>query len=373
MKVRISILYCLSLFLSFLIFQVRCFATIGFEDTTYPELIVSSRALAMGNAFISRVDDSSSPFYNPAGLGTVRYGHLHLSNFLLEANKDWTKQTTGGSSIKLASNLPKGFSVDGTRELLLENRGQISHRKFQLAPNLTTRFFSLGYMYSMQTRAYLGKEATDQFEYADRTDHGPYAAFNISLFGGVFKIGLSTVYLNRKEVFGESDPNTKITLKSDDYNQGSGLISTLGMRLTLPWTFLPTFSIVSHNAFGNGWSSDGGAGAPDKIKNTYDVGFSITPQIGRSTRIHLEVDYKDALSADSNLKAIRRLMMGMELDFSRVIFFRLGYGDGFGSGGLGVRTQKVEFDISTYATDLSNGSFRGKEDRRFVLGVSSGF
>ncbi len=351
----------------------RAFSTIGFEDATYPELIVSSRALAMGNAFISKVDDSSSPFYNPAGLGTVRYGHLHLSNFLLEANKDWSKQTTGGSALDLVSNIPKGFSIDGTRELLLENRGQVSHRKLQFAPNLTTRYFSLGYMYSMQTRAYLGKESTDLFEYADRTDHGPYAAANLSLFGGIFKLGLSVVYLNRKEVFGESDPEQKISLSDKDYNKGSALISTAGMRFTLPWHLLPTFSLVSHNAFGNGWSSESGAGAPDKIKTTYDVGFSITPQIGKSTRVHLEVNYKDALGAYSDVKTSRRVMAGLELDFSRVIFFRLGYGDGFGSGGLGVRTQNVEFDISTYATDLSNSSFRGKEDRRFVLGVSSGF
>lgn len=351
----------------------RGFSTIGFEDATYPELIVSSRALAMGNAFISKVDDSSSPFYNPAGLGTVRYGHLHLSNFLLEANKDWSKQTTGGNGTDLVTNIPKGFSLDGTRELLLENRGQISHRKFQFTPNLTTRFFSLGYMYSTQTRAYLGAESTDQFEYADRTDHGPYAAANLSLFGGIFKIGISTVYLNRKEAIGEADPDEKISLDKNDYDQGSGFISTAGMRLTLPWNLLPTFSIVRRNAFGNGWGSTSGAGAPDKIKTTHDLGFSITPQIGKSTRVHLEVNYKDALGAYSDVKTSRRVMLGLELDFSRVIFFRLGYGDGFGSGGLGVRTQKVEFDLTTYASDLSNSSFRGKEDRRFVLGVSSGF
>ena len=168
-----SVLKCILLFTFFFsIVWYPAQAEIKFEDATFPELIVSSRALAMGNAFISKVDDSSSPFYNPAGLGTVRYGHLHLSNFILEANKDWTRQTTGGTATDLMTNASKGFSVDGARELLLDHRGQTSHRKFQFAPNLTTRHFSLGYLYSMQTRAYLGKDATDQFEYADRTDQG---------------------------------------------------------------------------------------------------------------------------------------------------------------------------------------------------------
>ena len=42
---------------------------IGFEDAARPELMPSARALALGNAFISRVNDNSAPFYNPAGTG----------------------------------------------------------------------------------------------------------------------------------------------------------------------------------------------------------------------------------------------------------------------------------------------------------------
>ncbi|MCK5884603.1 MAG: hypothetical protein KAG61_13005 [Bacteriovoracaceae bacterium] len=369
-----SVLKCLFLFSFFFsIVWYPAQAEIAFEDATFPELITSARAQAMGNAFIGRVDDASSAFYNPAGLGTVRYGHFHLSNFILEVNKDWTSQTTGGTATDLVSNASKGFSIDGARELLLENKGQTSHRKFQFAPNMTTRNFSLGYMYSMQTRAYLGKNATDKFEYADRLDQGPYAAVNLPLFGGIIKLGLSTIFLNRQEVFGESDPDTKISLEGSDYDKGSMFHSTAGIRITLPWNFLPTFALVSHNAFGAGWSSSGGAGAPEKIKNTYDLGVSLTPQIGNLVRIHFEANYKDALSAYSDVEMIRRVMLGMEIDIARTLFLRAGYGDGFGSAGLGIRTQKVELDLSTYARDLSNGDFQGKEDRRYVLGLSSGF
>ena len=47
-------------------------AALDFEDHSFPELVTSARALAMGNAYICKVDDSWSAFYNPAGLGTVR-------------------------------------------------------------------------------------------------------------------------------------------------------------------------------------------------------------------------------------------------------------------------------------------------------------
>jgi hypothetical protein len=41
------------------IFSFSSFA-IEFEDGVFPELATSSRALAMGNAFIAKTDDSSS-------------------------------------------------------------------------------------------------------------------------------------------------------------------------------------------------------------------------------------------------------------------------------------------------------------------------
>jgi hypothetical protein len=62
----------------------------------------------------------------------------------------------------------------------------------------------------------------------------------------------------------------------------------------------------------------------------------------------------------------------MELDIARTFFLRMGYGDGFGSGGIGIRTQKFILDLTTYAVDKSESSFRGNEDRRFVFSISSG-
>ena len=63
----------------------------------------------------------------------------------------------------------------------------------------------------------------------------------------------------------------------------------------------------------------------------------------------------------------------MELDFARAFFMRLGYGDGFGSAGLGIKTQHLEFDLTTYAVDTTSSEFRGKEDRRFSMSLSYGF
>ncbi len=344
---------------------------ISFEGASYPELSTSSRALAMGNAFICKVDDGLAAFYNPAGLGTVRKSHLYLSNMHLEMNKGWMDIGGKGSVSEIPSDFVNGFSLDGTRELLLDNRGTISHTRFHAMPNFTTRHISLGYLLSKKLRATLGTDSGDLLEYATRLDYGPYMAMNLSLFGGVLKLGNNIIWLNRHEAIAEVDPNVEIDLGDGDYKKGNALIFTSGLKFTMPVTFLPTFAIVMHNSTGKTFSGRA-AGAPNKIPQTIDVGFSLTPKIGRAIRVHMEFNYKDIRNKYSDINSNRKLLAGIEFDFSRVMYVRFGYGDGYGSAGVGVRSDKLEVDLTTYAVDTSNDSFRGEEDRRFSLTLSSG-
>ena len=347
---------------------------VDFRDAIYPEFATSARALAMGNAYVAKADDASAAFYNPAGLGTVRKAHFHLSNLHLEVNKDWIDLGTGGDLTSAVSNFSKGFSLDGTRNLLKEHPGKFSHSRFHFMPNFTARYISFGYLYSVQTRGAYGTQAGAQYEYAKRTDQGPYLGLNLSLFGGIFKIGVTGTYLTRKETYGESDVETAINLQDSDYQKGSALILTTGAKLTLPFYALPTFAIKMNNTSAQSFSpaSDFG-GAPDQIESSVDLGFSLTPQIGKTMRVHWEFNYKDATGKYDNVASSRKYAVGMELDIRRTIFLRLGYADGFGSGGLGIKTRKLEFDLTTYAVDLSDSDFRGDEDRRFVMSISSGF
>jgi len=360
----------ITIFFSFL-FGLSSFADVSFNDAVFPELATSGRALAMGNAFTSKVDDSAAVFYNPAGLGSIRKTHFHLSNLHIEFNKGWMDMGYGGKVTDIASGFMDGFKLDGMRTLLLENKGTLAHTRFQLMPNFVTRYFSFGYMLSKKVKATIGVEDDADFEYASRLDHGPFAAMNFSIWGGILKFGASATLLNRNEAIGTSTATETIDLQSNDYKKGTAAIITSGVRLTLPMVFLPTFSAVLHNSFDQGFTGRA-AGSPDQIKNTMDVGFSLTPQIGNIVRLHLEGNYKDLGQEYSNVSATRRLVLGMELDVGRRFFVRGGYGDGFGSGGIGIKTQKLEFDLTTYAVDTTSSEFRGKEDRRFSLTISSG-
>lgn len=348
-------------------------AEIGFEDATNPEFAVSGRALAMGNAFIAKVDDPSSVFYNPAGLGTIRKTTFHLSNFHAETNKGWMQATTGGKAGDVPSTFPKGFSLDGTREVLLQNRKRIAHSRFHLMPNMTTRYFSIGYLYSKQTRAYMDEGDSALFEYAKRTDSGPFWALNLSLFGGIMKFGITGLWLQRDEAFGDVDKDTTINLQKQDYKSGKSWQFVSGFKFTLPIVWLPTVALKMNNTFANDFSTaQGSAGPPEEIKQSIDAGFSLTPQIGRVMRVHMELNFKDCTDEHSDVSTGRKITAGIELDIKRTVFLRFGYGDGFGSAGIGFMTQKLQFDLTTYAVDTTTSAFRGEEDRRFSITFSSG-
>lgn len=346
---------------------------LDFEDAAFPEFVTSARALAMGNAYICKVDDAWSAFYNPAGLGTVRKPQLHLLNAHGEASSTYMSAVGGGAATNIPSNVMDSFDAQDMREMLASNEGKLSHLRANFFPNFTVRGMTFGYFLSQRNRAIIDKPAaTGDYELIERRDHGPVFALNLPLFGGVFKVGATGVYLYRRElrkVFGPAEPAT--IDKGNDYQTGRSLQLTAGARLTIPWTMLPTFAVVLRNATDNDFEGIKSGGSPNEIPQTMDVGFSITPQIGKTMRLHLEANWKDVHNQyDTDAK--RRLGLGMELDFSRRLFLRLGSGDGWGSGGIGVRARTFIMDLTTYAVDRSLDGFREEEDRRFVLSLSSG-
>lgn len=347
-------------------------AQLDFEDHAFPEFVTSARALAMGNAYINKVDDPWSAFYNPAGLGTVRRPQFHILNAQVEASSGLLDVIGNGPAYKIPGNWADSFDIQNFRTELAQHQGELAHSRLSLFPNITARGLTIGYLFSQRNRAIINDDLANNFEVAERRDQGPVMSLSASLFGGVFKVGATAVYLMRRDLYKSFAPTDPTVIGDADYRKGSSLQVTAGTKLTLPITLLPTFSAVLRNATGNGFEDIELGGSPRRIKPTVDVGFSVTPQIGRRSRLHLEANLKDVGdSYETDTK--RRLAAGMELDFNRRLFLRLGYGDGWGAGGIGVRNHKFMLDLTTYAVDRSFDGFREEEDRRWVLSLSSGF
>lgn len=357
------------LFLFLLSFQAK--AVLPFEDAVSPEFVTSARALAMGNAYASKVDDGWAAFYNPAGLGTVRGLQFHLTNIHLEMNDGFMNVAGNGPVTESLENYQNAFDPVALRGLHAAKPGNISHARFQAFPNLTYRGITLGYMYAQQNRARL-RSLSDNFEIAERIDSGPVLAFSASLFGGVIKFGASGVLLTRKQLQKDFAPTDPVNVDTQaDYTQGTMTHITAGTRITLPITWLPTFSLVQRNTGDQEFYGESFSGPPPAIPTTTDVSFSVTPNIGRTMRLHFEVSRKDLGDQYEVVPAQRKLMGGIEIDYMRQMFVRFGYGDGWGSGGIGVRNKDFAFDLTTYAIEASDDGIREEEDRRTVLSISS--
>ncbi len=346
------------LVISLFFFSLSSFANLDFEDHAFPEFVTSARALAMGNAYINKVDDSWSAFYNPAGLGTVRRPQLHLINAHQEVSNGLLK-------------IQNAQSLSGMREELNSNKGSLVHSRFNFFPNITLRGLTLGYFYSQRTRAILNNDTASKFEVAERKDQGPVLSLTASMFGGIFKVGATAIYLSRSELYQAIDPSEEVNIQAGDYKSGKSLQLTTGARLILPVSAMPTFSVVLRNATNNDFEDIKHAGSPDRIKQTVDLGFSLTPQVGRRSRFHFEVNLKD-LNNKYDTDLMRRAALGMEIDFMRQLFLRLGSGDGWGSGGIGFRHRSFILDLTTYAVDRSQDGFRKLEDRRWALAFAFG-
>lgn len=353
-------------------------AALDFEDHAFPEFVTSARALAMGNAYICKVDDSWAAFYNPAGLGTVRKPQFHIGNLHLEGSSGFANAVGSGPAYEIPKNYLESFDPENMKAILADNKEELAHTRFNLFPNFTVRGLTLGYMISQRNRSVLNDVDPDPnsvlntFEIAERRDHGPVFSLSGSFFGGVLKLGASAVYLIRRDLYKSFTPAQVPSVSDSEYQTGKSLQVTSGVRLTLPVALLPTFSAVLRNATNNDWDDPSDNGGPQDIEQTVDVGMSITPQIGKISRLHFEVNLKDINNAyETDTK--RRLAAGAELDFNRRIFLRAGYGDGWGSGGLGIRSRTLIVDFTTYAVDRSLDGFREEEDRRWVFSISSGF
>ncbi len=360
------------------IFSTSVFSqSIGFEDAANPELISDTRAQALGGAFMCKADDSLAAFYNPAGLGSIRKGSFVFAHGQMEGNKAYfdTAGDNGAGSIfprMVAQQTPEGMF-----EQIQGQVDKVHHSRLNLFPNMAFRNLTLGWMFSQRSRALI-PSATDPVELAFRRDFGPVVGLNFSAWGGIFKLGISSVLLSRKQYQGTAPQSTlPISIAEADYNTGRMVHSTIGFRVTLPVWAMMSFSGVIRNAFEAEFTNSYGDGAslPENIPRTYDYGLSFTPLAGATTRVHIEFSYKDVTNVYDTVDKRRKMGMGIEIDLARRIFVRFGSGDGFGSFGLGFGGDSTRFDITTYAVDTSSEPevFRGSEDRRFSSKLTMGF
>lgn len=355
-----------------------------FEDETFPELITAPRAQATGNAFLTRSDDTSAPFYNPAGLGSVRWVRVHPVSAYGESNYGLTTARTEEWGNDPYENSKQSLTFEGLRRIARENRGAVLTNRSQANPNITLKYISGGYFYSRRTMAWLSTrgeldDPLTKMYVAFREDHGAYGAISIPLFSGIVKFGAAVFRVNRKEIFGKISVDQRITQVQEHLVKlGSTTIINAGGRLTLPFKFLPSIAATMHNTSDNNFKEAHGDDKwgerfkPAPIRQQLDLGASLSPQVGKRVRFHFEFNFKDA-AKKHDVDADRRMIGGIEMDVARVFYLRAGYGHRNFTGGIGVKTRFLELELATYGVDVDTPDQINYSDRRFSGMIAMGF
>lgn len=352
--------YKIILFILLLVLSGRSFAGERYEFYN------GVRQLGMGGVAVATVNDETSLMLNPAGLGKLRNKILTVFDPELEVSENVYDILSDNDF-----DYTELMSAQDILNTLLTSPDQHYHLKAQLSPSFVMPNFGLGVLGSWNYDAEV-VSASSEFNIRYRNDYAAMLGYNLRLFDGRVKLGFTGRYINRAEV-DTTVPSNSTNLEWDSLvNEGSGVAADIGLLLTGPWTYLPTIGAVVRDAGNTSYTMGSGMfydnrPTPDTTPQTIDVGFSITPILGKHVRLQIAADYRDVTDAYEEDEAIRRTHAGMELNIYDHIFIRGGYNQGYWAAGLELAFQFMQFQFASYGEEIGDVGGVEREDRRYVL------
>lgn len=326
----------------------------------------SAKALGMGNAGINTERGPVAVFYNPASLAVKdTRAVFQLFNFSIDADEMWLAQSQKGGSIN-TTNFSKFY------ETVKASKGDLEGVRFSAYPNLTVRNFSLGLLYETN-RGLMVRNSDSKLLVRARDRFGPTAGLSFRMFGGIIRFGMMAQLLTVTEANDYISPPSPGSASWDkNIKAGSGLAKSAGFTLSLPFRYLPSFSVVARDI---GGTSFGGApmvftgnGKPNARKATYDLGTSFVYYLGKSIETKFEADYRDTTRKLGG-SPMQHVFAGGEIDFFNLFQLRGGYMNAYPTAGFGLGTKNAGINISWYSDNFEDG-LRAAREQRYVVQFS---
>jgi len=328
----------------------------------------SVSCLAKGNACTASVSGFASHFYNPAAVGNLTKkqweGHLVVAE--------------GHSNSQALHNFWETKSI-GPYQLL--NRTQNSPGKYHFEslstfPSLTFRNFSFGILGSSNISAL---SDGSQLQMDSRQDVIPTLAFSRHFAGNLLRLGVSVKGILRSQLKGSFSHSSLSSMSENQFGQlvseGFGGSVDLGLLLTLPNRFLPTLGLSWMNAMDTSFSPTQlfypqANSAPEKIPQSYHLGLSVAPKLGRNSQLNLAADFRHIEL--THLPFRKKLHLGLELRKSTGWYFWGGLNQMYLTGGVGLRLPGGHIEIGSYSKEIGEGEAL-VEDRRYFLRYTMSF
>jgi len=330
-----------------------------------------TRTLGMGGAFTAVADDQNALYFNPAGLSYIpgiRWGILNpqveVSENSLDLYKDFSDVDTDDSQAV----------ADVMRKYIGEN----NHIKVATDVYVGFKAGNVGVMVSpigqatmnMRIRNLVNPEAQVDLI----ADYGMMVGAGMDMpFLKGLKVGLTLKGIARKSL---NEFYTADVIADDNFDDivdadmmdGTGVSADLGLLYTtdaLKVTRL-NMALVAQNIpemdFGDAMDS----------KTQYNMGLAMTQKVlGITFTEALDLyDLTDNAGNDESYE--KKLHMGVEMAFPKILSVRAGLNQGYYTAGATLDFKLIKLDLATYGEEL--GVVGGqKEDRRFVGQVSMGW
>lgn len=326
------------------------------------------RMLGMGGTSIAIANDETALLSNPAGLAKLRSSYGTLFDPEIDAG-------TNLPSLHRAGAFSSPISLGQIASTLDATRNTFYHYRHQLFPSLVVRNFGLGLFYRQSLDASMNPAGTSlSTKYRD--DLALVLGYSLRLWDGRIKIGASARYINRIEVARDVDPTQDLGLATIG-SEGVGLGVDGGLILAAPWKMIPTLAIVARDLGGTNFNQGSNvrlstSARPASVAADYDAAIALFPIHGNQTRSSLSLEYRKILESSRAVDKTRYYAAGWELNYSDLLFFRLGVHQRYWTAGAELANRFTQVQIASYGEDVgTDGS--PMEDRRLSLKFSFRF
>lgn len=315
----------------------------------------SVRALGMGNAYVSVVNDADSLFYNPAGLAQV--GGISWTIFDLGL---------GASGVQVATKLQNLQSSGGFADTVNELYGERVWLAAGGKTAITIPFLGFAVYDNLDASLDVNNPVYPTMDVQVINDLGYVMGFGAPILpilhvGGVIRRITRT---GARAPFGPSyiaslDPSG---ITNDIEKKGVGYAADLGMNIRIPGPVSPTLSVLWRNLGKTKFAAEGDLGAPPSDEDDMTIGGSLGIDAGLiSVTPTFEVKHLNR----NDVQLGKKIHFGVELGLP-LLDARAGFYQGYYTLGAGLNLGLLQLDVATYGVEM--GEYPGQlEDRRYAL------
>lgn len=322
----------------------------------------NARALAMGGAFATLVDNEEALWYNPAGI--AKNGGIF-----------WTVMdpkvgvSDPSSAMQTFSDLGNAASFETALDSMY---GKPIWLGASAKTSIILPFFAAAYYYDIDASIIAENPVAPTLTTNYISDTGIAFGTGWSI-AGIWQMGFAFKYINRTGVrknwgtatiadiiSGTTTPDVIFNSFSDSV--GTGYSLDFGTNITIPTVVQPTISLVWKNIGNTNFRSAIGVTPPPTDDSDLQLGASMLFSIP-FVHISPAIEFRNILDADVQLG--KKTHMGIELGLP-LIDLRAGYYQGYLSYGLGLNLGLLQIDASSWGVEM--GGYPGQfESRRYMV------